>query len=87
MLGNFQSALRARIRPHQRVVMSRVHVRNFAKILRWEPDTKWARQMESINDCDEFCNFCLEHENEFTKRDWIASLTYLTTRRGVNIKS
>ena len=65
----------------------RTSTRAFAKILRWEPDTKYARQMESITECDEFCKFCVDNQASFTKRDWIAGLTYLTTRRRVNIRS
>lgn len=52
-----------------------------AKILRWECDTKLAREMATISDAADFLCFCLEREEEFTKRDWVAALTLLTVRK------
>jgi len=58
--------------------------RGFAKILRWECDTPLAREMSQFQEAPDFLNFCLENCDDFSKRDWLASLTLLTTRRRFN---
>ncbi|CAK0912036.1 unnamed protein product, partial [Prorocentrum cordatum] len=52
-----------------------------AKVLRWEADTPLAREMAALEEAGDFLDFCLERAEEFTKRDWLASLTLLTMRR------
>lgn len=52
-----------------------------AKILRWECDTPLAREMSEITDANDFLMFCLERADDFSRRDWLASLTLLTMRR------
>eukprot|EP00971_Amphidinium_carterae_P101079 1999626-Amphidinium_carterae.1 len=52
-----------------------------AKILRWECDSALAREMDGYREAEDFLSFCLENADTFTPRDWIASLTLLTTRR------
>ncbi|CAJ1343756.1 unnamed protein product [Effrenium voratum] len=52
-----------------------------AKILRWECDTPLAQEMAAYPEAIDFLNFCLENSDEFSKRDWLASLTLLTVRK------
>eukprot|EP00929_Paragymnodinium_shiwhaense_P091504 TRINITY_DN51424_c0_g2_i1.p1 TRINITY_DN51424_c0_g2~~TRINITY_DN51424_c0_g2_i1.p1 ORF type:complete len:463 (-),score=84.58 TRINITY_DN51424_c0_g2_i1:9-1397(-) len=52
-----------------------------AKILRWEADTPLAREMAAIEQADDFLAFCLLRADEFSRRDWLASLTLLTLRK------
>lgn len=52
-----------------------------AKILRWECDTPLAREMNALQEAADFLSFCLERADEFSRRDWLASLTLLTMRR------
>jgi len=52
-----------------------------AKVLRWECDTPLAREMAALQEAGDFLSFCLERADEFTRRDWLASLTLLTMRR------
>jgi len=52
-----------------------------AKILRWECDTPLAREMAELEEAADFLLFCIERADEFTRRDWLASLTMLTMRR------
>ena len=52
-----------------------------AKILRWECDTPLAREMATYPEASDFLCFCLERAEEFSKRDWLASLTLLTVRK------
>ena len=56
-----------------------------AKILRWDCDTPLAREMAAYPEASDFLCFCLERANEFSKRDWIASLTLLTVRKRFSI--
>eukprot|EP00927_Polykrikos_kofoidii_P035388 TRINITY_DN29963_c0_g1_i1.p1 TRINITY_DN29963_c0_g1~~TRINITY_DN29963_c0_g1_i1.p1 ORF type:complete len:580 (-),score=88.07 TRINITY_DN29963_c0_g1_i1:171-1877(-) len=55
--------------------------RRGAKILRWECDTLLAREMAAYEEAPDFLNFCLERADDFTRRDWLASLTLLTMRK------
>ena len=50
-------------------------------MLRWECDTPLAREMAALEEASDFLSFCLERADEFTRRDWLASLTLLTMRR------
>lgn len=52
-----------------------------AKILRWECDTPLAKEMASLEEATDFLTFCLDRADDFTKRDWLASLTLLTMRK------
>ncbi|CEL98570.1 unnamed protein product [Vitrella brassicaformis CCMP3155] len=56
-----------------------------AKLLRWDSDTRMSRQMEDLIEARDFLAFCLENQDSFTRRDWLASLTLLTTRRHLDI--
>ncbi|CAE7736435.1 unnamed protein product [Symbiodinium sp. CCMP2592] len=67
-----------RLRPlHQHQLLA---VRG-AKILRWECDTPLAREMAAYPEAGDFLCFCLERSGDFSKRDWLASLTLLTVRK------
>lgn len=55
--------------------------RRGAKVLRWECDTPLAREMATFQEASDFLSFCLERAEDFTRRDWLASLTLLTMRR------
>lgn len=55
--------------------------------MRWECDTPLAREMAQFKEAPDFLNFCLERADEFSKRDWLAALTLLTTRKCLNLSS
>jgi len=61
----------------------RLATRGFAKILQWEPDTPFAEQMQPLKEAQDFLSFCMANSSNFKKRDWIAALTFLTTRKGL----
>lgn len=58
----------------------------FAKVLRWEADRHFARSLEFLHG-DDFLKYCLDNVETMTKRDWLAALTSLTSRRRINRKS
>ncbi|CAE7943075.1 unnamed protein product [Symbiodinium sp. KB8] len=66
---------RLRVAQHQRLTL------RGAKILRWECDTPLAREMAAYPEAADFLSFCLERSGDFSKRDWLASLTLLTVRK------
>ena len=66
---------RLKLHQHQRLAV------RGAKILRWECDTPLAREMAAYPEAGDFLCFCLERSGDFSKRDWLASLTLLTVRK------
>uniref|UniRef100_A0A0G4HIE9 Uncharacterized protein n=1 Tax=Chromera velia CCMP2878 TaxID=1169474 RepID=A0A0G4HIE9_9ALVE len=42
--------------------------------------------MEEIVDARDLLRFCLEKQEEMRKRDWVAALTFLTTRKGLDLQ-
>jgi len=45
-----------------------------------------ARQMAEFEEATDFLNFCLENAQEFSRRDWLASLTLMTMRKRFSTK-
>lgn len=63
-----------------------VHKR-YSKILNWQHDTYFASLMKKYVYFDEFMRFCNDNKNKFSKRDIIASLTYIHHLKKVDLLS
>ncbi|CDJ64910.1 hypothetical protein, conserved [Eimeria necatrix] len=61
--------------------------RRFAKILRWHPDTPLAHGLETFTDAEDFLKACQQNKGNMTRRDWLAALSLLSTRRRLDLRS
>lgn len=61
--------------------------KRYSKILNWQHDTYFASLMKKYVYFDEFMRFCNDNKNKFSKRDIIASLTYIHHLKKVDLLS
>ncbi|CDJ50379.1 hypothetical protein, conserved [Eimeria brunetti] len=61
--------------------------RRFAKIVRWSPDTPLAHGLETFREAEDFFNACEQHRSKMKRRDWLAALSLLSTRRRIDFRS
>ncbi|GAB66495.1 hypothetical protein PCYB_092800 [Plasmodium cynomolgi strain B] len=62
-------------------------VKRYSKILNWKHDTYYASLMNKYVYFDEFMRFCNDNKDQFSKRDIIASLTYIHHMKKVDLLS
>nr|SPJ13541.1 conserved Plasmodium protein, unknown function [Plasmodium sp. DRC-Itaito] len=62
-------------------------VKRYSKILNWKHDTYYASLMNKYVYFDEFMRFCNDNKEQFSKRDIIASLTYIHHMKKVDLLS
>ncbi|GAW80988.1 conserved Plasmodium protein, unknown function [Plasmodium gonderi] len=62
-------------------------IKRHSKILNWKHDTYYASLMNKYVYFDEFMRFCNDNKEHFSKRDIIASLTYIHHMKRVDLLS
>ncbi|SOV23297.1 conserved Plasmodium protein, unknown function [Plasmodium sp. DRC-Itaito] len=62
-------------------------IKRYSKILNWKHDTYYASLMNKYTYFDEFMRFCNDNKECFTKRDIVASLTYIHHMKKVDLLS
>ncbi|CDO65023.1 conserved Plasmodium protein, unknown function [Plasmodium reichenowi] len=62
-------------------------IKRYSKILNWKHDTYYASLMNKYTYFDEFMRFCNDNKEYFTKRDIVASLTYIHHMKKVDLLS
>ncbi|PHJ23751.1 hypothetical protein CSUI_002398 [Cystoisospora suis] len=60
--------------------------RRGAKLLRWTPDTAVAHRLETLVEAKDFLLACKTWEDQMTRRDYLAALTLLTTRKRLDTR-
>ncbi|CRH00088.1 conserved Plasmodium protein, unknown function [Plasmodium relictum] len=62
-------------------------IKRYSKILNWKHDTYYASLMNKYVYFEEFMRFCNDNKERFSKRDIIASLTYINHMKKVDLLS
>ncbi|CRG96268.1 conserved Plasmodium protein, unknown function [Plasmodium gallinaceum] len=62
-------------------------IKRYSKILNWKHDTYYASLMNKYVYFEEFMRFCNDNKEGFSKRDIIASLTYISHMKKVDLLS
>ncbi|SBT77100.1 conserved Plasmodium protein, unknown function [Plasmodium ovale] len=62
-------------------------IKRYSKILNWKHDTYYASLMNKYVYFDEFMRFCNDNKEKFSKRDMVASLTYIHHMKKVDLLS
>ncbi|OEH75282.1 hypothetical protein cyc_01948 [Cyclospora cayetanensis] len=68
-------------------ILEKKQRRPFAKIVRWRPDTPLAYGLETFTEADDFLKACEQNKGTMTRRDWLAALSMLSTRRRLDLRS
>ncbi|KAL8438996.1 hypothetical protein Efla_002405 [Eimeria flavescens] len=59
----------------------------FSKIVRWRADTPLAHRLEGFANAEDFLKACAQSKEQMTRRDWLAALSLLSTRRRLDLRS
>ncbi|KAL8269464.1 hypothetical protein Esti_006614 [Eimeria stiedai] len=61
--------------------------RCFSKIVRWRADTTLAYGLEAFAEAEDFFKACAQSQDRMTRRDWLAALSLVSTRRRLDLRS